>query len=182
MPTIVYGNRPETILRQSANENARKTNHVLMGTWLEVVDTDGQWLKVKPRSNRGRGGWVHQDDVRSEPALKIFFVDVGQGDGAIVESPSKRLLIDGGPGKGFYNFLKHRYRPIFDLGEKVHFDAMIVSHPDTDHYRGLTHALKDSRFTFGKIFHNGIIRYDDDLPSGQPFDLGRLSSVVKTLD
>ena len=50
---------------------------------------------------------------------------------------------------------------------------------NADHFAGLIHLLKDPNFTFGTIFHNGIIRYDDDdLPDGAEFDLGNL--MIKT--
>ena len=176
MTTIVYADKPETILQGRPSSSARAVNHVLMGTWLKVLGEDGAWYEVEPRANRGKGGWVRKSHTRATPALKIFVVDVGQGDGAIVEAPNGRLLIDGGPSKSYYRFLRHRYWPLIKAGEKVHFDAVVVSHPDMDHFRGLTHALNDPGFTFGEVFHNGIIRYDDDFPSGHPFDLGRLES------
>lgn len=181
MPSVVYADQSETILRKSKSSSASAANHVLMGTWLEVLQEDGAWYEVQPRSNRGPGGWVRKSDTRDTPVLKVFVVDVGQGDGMIVEGPGKRLLIDGGPNKGFYKFLRHRYWPIIKTGEKVHFDALVVSHPDMDHFRGLTYALRDPDFTFGTVFHNGIIRYDDDEPAGQPFDLGKLNSAKDTL-
>ena len=149
MPDVVYADKPETILWTS-RDGGRKTNHVLMGTWLKILQEDNGWYEVQPRSNRGKGGWVPISHTRSTPVLKVFFVDVGQGDGAIIEAPNGRILIDGGPNKGHYNFLRHRYWPIIKTGEKVHFDAVVVSHPDFDHFAGLTHALKDPDFTFGK--------------------------------
>ena len=173
---VVFANHSETVLRKRPRRNAGAANHVLMGTWLQVLEEDGDWLRVEPRSNRGSGGWVLQSHTRSKPALKVFFVDVGQGDGAIVEAPNGRLLIDGGPSKAYYQFLRHRYKPLIEVGEKVHFDAVVVSHPDTDHFQGLTHALNDQDFTFGTVFHNGIIRYDKNTPSDRHFDLGRLES------
>ncbi|MCP4691652.1 MAG: hypothetical protein GY859_26635 [Desulfobacterales bacterium] len=53
---------------------------------------------------------------------------------------------------------------------------MVISHPDTDHYRGLIRVLKDRDFSFGAIYHNGIIRYNKQKPAGKPFDLGRLKA------
>ena len=173
MSDVVYGNKPETILRADHRFSARPTNYVLLGTWLKVLSKNGEWIEVET-AGRGPSGWVHSDDVRNTPCLKVFFVDVGQGDGAIVESPNGNLLIDGGPSKGFHAFLRHLYRPTIDTGKKIHFDAVVMSHPDTDHYRGLTRVLKDSDFSFGTIYHNGIIRYNRSKPAGQPFDLGRL--------
>lgn len=180
MPEYVYGNEPETIIRSSARKTARKVNHVLMGSILEVVDKDDDWLKVDSLG-KGKSGWVHEDDVRDTPVLKTFFVDVGQGDGAIIESPEGIMLVDGGPNANFFKFMKHRYRRILRSGEKVEIKAMVVSHPDYDHYNGLTAILKDERFKVGAIYHNGIIRYDDDrLPPGTDFDLGKLKT--RTVD
>ena len=116
--TIVYADKPETVLRKSPNKSAKHVNHVLLGTWLKVVDEDGDWLSVEPRK-AGKPGWVHNDDVRDTPVLKIFYVDVGQGDGAIIEHPDGILLIDGGPNKNMYKFMVHRYGPIFDEGKKM---------------------------------------------------------------
>jgi len=145
-----------------------------MGSILEVIGKDGDWLKVDALG-KGRSGWVHKDDVRDTPILKTFFVDVGQGDGAIVESPEGVMLVDGGPNANFYNFLKHRYGRLLKSGQPVEIRAMVVSHPDFDHFNGLTAILKDKRFKVGTIYHNGIIRYDEDnLPADTNFDLGKL--------
>lgn len=174
MSQFIYGNKPETVIRASARSNARRVNHILLGSILKVVSTEGDWLEVDSLG-KGKSGWVHEDDVRSTPILKIFFVDVGQGDGAIVESPEGIMLVDGGPNSNFFKFMKHRYRRLLRSDRQVEIKAMVVSHPDYDHYNGLTAILKDSRFKVGTIYHNGIIRYDDDnLPSGTDFDLGKL--------
>lgn len=173
MSDVVYGNRPETVLRATPKASGRERNHVLLGTWLKVQSTQGNWLEVET-AGRGPGGWVHKSDVRETPALKVFFVDVGQGDGAIIESPTGNLLIDGGPNRNFHSFLRHLYGPTIASGKKIHFDAVIMSHPDFDHFNGLTRVLQDDDFTFGTIYHNGIIRYDDDTAAGSPFDLGTL--------
>ncbi|WP_281559967.1 MBL fold metallo-hydrolase [Thalassomonas sp. RHCl1] len=174
MSQFIYGNKPETVIRASARSRARRVNHVLLGSILKVVSTEGDWLEVDSLG-KGDSGWVHKDDVRSTPILKTFFVDVGQGDGAIVESPEGIMLVDGGPNSNLFKFMKRRYRRILRSGQQLEIKAMVVSHPDYDHYNGLTAILKDSRFKVGTIYHNGIIRYDDDnLPSGTKFDLGKL--------
>ena len=169
---VVYANEPELIIRKSHQENSKKVNHVLLGTWLRVMSEHEDWLQVET-AGRGVGGWVRKRNVREKPCLKIFFVDVGQGDGAIIESPNGNLLIDGGLSKKFHSFMKHRYKPMIDRGEDVHFDALVMSHPDRDHFEGLKWVLKDENFTFGTIYHNGIIRYDKKKKQG--FDLGRLN-------
>ncbi len=115
MNGIVYGNRPETILRERDRLSASATNHVLLGTWLEVQERRGDSVRVE-KAGRGPGGWVQSDDVRDTPCLKVFFVDVGQGDGAIVESPFGNLLIDGGPSRGFHSFMRRLCRPTIRSG------------------------------------------------------------------
>ncbi len=180
MPDVVFGNRSETIIRKTARKDGRIVNKVLLGTFLRVIEDHDPWLKVETR-NAGTGGFVHRDDIRDTPALKIFFVDVGQGDGAIIEHPDGIMLIDGGPNKNLYKFARRRYRPLIQETGNIHIESLVVSHPDADHFAGLIHMLKDPDFTFGTIFHNGIIRYDDDdLPNGAEFDLGNL--MTKTIN
>jgi len=118
MPEFVYGNQPETVIRATARSRGRRVNHVLMGSILEVIDRDGDWIKVDSLG-KGKSGWVHEDDVRDTPILKTFFVDVGQGDGAIIESPEGIMLVDGGPNSNFFKFMKRRYRRILNSGEKI---------------------------------------------------------------
>lgn len=170
--TVVFADKPETIIRKAPSASAKALNHVLLGTWLGVKDESGDFLEVTTRK-AGRGGWVHKSDVRDDPVLKLFYVDVGQGDGAIIEHPEGIMVIDGGPNKNLYRFMLHRYSPIFAEGKKVHIGALVMSHPDADHFAGLTHILKDDRFTIGTVFHNGIKRYNSKHPDVD-FDLGTL--------
>lgn len=157
-PSIVFCDRGETILRDSPRKNATPTNTLLLGSLLEVDEISGEWYYVNTR-RKGDPGWIHKDDVRENPCLKIFYVDVGQGDGVLIESPQGIIVIDGGEHTGFHRFLKYRYKPLFEKGEKIHINAMVMSHPDADHYKGLIPILRDDRFTIDTIYHNGIVRY-----------------------
>ncbi len=169
----VFGNKPETIIYKT--EKLKKVvNHVLLGTRLDVVKETEVAFEVDTRG-RGKPGWVKKNDVRDTPILKIFFVDVGQGDGAIIESPEGIILLDGGPSSNFYKFLLHRYRKILRDQRKVDIKAIITSHPDWDHFNGLTAVIKDSRFFIDRIYHNGIIRYDGK-PPGRNTEIGRTTT------
>ena len=69
--------------------------------------------------------------------LRIFFIDVGQGDSTLIITPDKKtVLIDGGGSDSF------------DVGEKVllpylldrrilKIDYVLISHFDTDHCGGI---------------------------------------------
>ena len=86
--------------------------------------------------------------------MTIIFFDVGQGDAALVQTPGgKNLLIDTGP-RGFG----------YDAGERIldpnlrflgisHLDAVVISHPHSDHLGGLPHLLRN--FRVDQVWHNG---------------------------
>ncbi|MBE3583266.1 MAG: ComEC/Rec2 family competence protein [Limnochordaceae bacterium] len=65
--------------------------------------------------------------------LRVWFVDVGQGDAALIQAPGQMpLLVDGGPaaaGPSLREFVKRQVG-----GAKV---GLVVSHPHSDHEQGL---------------------------------------------
>lgn len=75
--------------------------------------------------------------------LKIYFIDVGQGDSTLIVTPSKKtILIDGGGSESF------------DVGEKVllpylldrrirKIDYIMISHFDTDHCKGIFTVIEN---------------------------------------
>ena len=65
-------------------------------------------------------------------------LDVGQGDGLFIESPTgTQILIDGGPPKKILSALARIMSP-FDK----HLDAIIITNPDQDHIGGFLDVLK----------------------------------------
>ena len=69
----------------------------------------------------------------------VEFIDVGQGDCALVQCDGHYMMIDGGPSKAsstVYTILKNK-------GIKA-IDLMIATHPDEDHIGGLSGALNYS--------------------------------------
>ena len=65
--------------------------------------------------------------------LKIYFIDVGQGDSTLIVTPqNKTILIDGGGSKD-YDVGKNTLLPyLLDRGYNS-IDYMIISHFDNDH-------------------------------------------------
>jgi len=69
-------------------------------------------------------------------ALRITFVDVGQGDSSIVEMPDgTSMVIDGGGGSARPGM--RALLPILRARRRSHVDVVVVSHPHPDHYEGL---------------------------------------------
>jgi len=159
-----YAGIAELPLRKMRNLDSKgATTTVLLGAWMGVVEErDDGWLKVR---SFGKEGWVREEHTRDDEALKLFFIDVGQGDACLIECPGRRFLVDGGPSINLYQYLtKWKYKWLLQGGHKVHFDAVFVSHFDADHFKGLIKVINDERFTFGAIYHNGIARFDKDRP------------------
>ncbi len=87
--------------------------------------------------------------------LEITFIDVGQGNSALIKFPGGNvMLVDGG---GFYD-------RSFDLGKYVvapylwrekikKVDIMVLTHPDQDHIGGLPFLAEN--FEVGEIWSNG---------------------------
>lgn len=95
-----------------------------------------------------------------EITLKVYFLDVGQGDAILVDTPShKQLLIDGGRNKQIVSELGK----ILPFGDRI-LDVVIATHPDADHIGGLPEVV--SRYDVGLLLESGVEsenKIDDEL-------------------
>ncbi len=73
----------------------------------------------------------------------ITFLDVGQGDCAIINTDKgKKIFIDTGGNSYDPNLFNRAYRPFLSMLKTVEIDAVILSHHHPDHYRALEDLLK----------------------------------------
>jgi competence protein ComEC len=90
----------------------------------------------------------------SPDQLQVVFLDVGQGDAAIVQSAGKTALIDaggslgGGPDPGLASVL-----PVLEALRVRKLDLVVLSHPHPDHYGGLAAVL--ARFPPAELWDTG---------------------------
>jgi beta-lactamase superfamily II metal-dependent hydrolase len=92
--------------------------------------------------------------------LKIFYLDVGQGDGVLIEVGELKILVDAGPGSNMSGYLtKWQYTYLIKDNKPIHIDYLFVSHFDTDHYKGFVKIIENLAFTFGNIYHAGILKF-----------------------
>lgn len=90
--------------------------------------------------------------------FSVSFLDVGQGDAILIESPTGvQMLIDGGPGTSVLR----------ELGKKLSFfdrsiDVVIETHPDQDHIAGLVDVFE--RYEVGVFIEPGI---ENDTPASR---------------
>ncbi len=90
----------------------------------------------KPRTAAVSQTIYREEDFES---LRIYAIDVGQGDATLVIGPSgKTLLIDSGP-------VESGRRDILPLMNALHIDALnwiVLTHYDADHIGGLSEVLQ----------------------------------------
>lgn len=82
--------------------------------------------------------------------LTVTFLDVGQGDATLIESPNgTQVLIDGGKNRAVIRELS-REMPLFDRS----IDVVLATHPDADHIGGLVDVLK--RYRIGLVVQSSV--------------------------
>lgn len=98
-----------------------KLRHIVLGVCLLV-------LAVSTASSANQ----------KDGLLKIYFLDVGQGDAVFIETPNgSQVLIDGGPDEKVVSGLSS-VMPFYDR----EIDVVVATHPHADHITGLIEVLK----------------------------------------
>jgi competence protein ComEC len=91
----------------------------------------------------------YQDFKSLKTNLTFAMLDVGQGDGLFIESPTgTQIMFDGGPAHSVLGPLSRVMSP-FDKT----IDAMVITNPDADHIGGFLDILKN--YKVGVVFKSG---------------------------
>lgn len=120
-----------------------------------------------------KGNWK-VDIIRREKAepLRVFILDVGQGDSIFMEFPyGETMLVDAGSWDSYgiphlKNFLNDYFREHSYKNNTI--DVVVASHPDYDHIKGLRDIIKNYRVNW----------YIDN---GQPASSTLYKSLMKTV-
>jgi competence protein ComEC len=96
--------------------------------------------------------------AKAPTGLEVDFLDVGQGDSALVKTPNGHYyLVDGGPDK----------KVLEQMGAEIPFsknlDGIILTHPHADHVAGLNYVL--DRYRVGRIYMTGATHTAPDYVS-----------------
>ncbi|MDE0243162.1 MAG: MBL fold metallo-hydrolase [Candidatus Kaiserbacteria bacterium] len=84
------------------------------------------------------------------PMVRVHFLDVGQGDSILIETPSGRqVLVDAGRDGAVSAALNH----VMQASDK-HIDALVMTHPDADHIGGFAAVL--DQYDISSVIHSFI--------------------------
>ncbi|MBS4534567.1 DNA internalization-related competence protein ComEC/Rec2 [Clostridium sp. D2Q-14] len=93
--------------------------------------------------------------ILNQSKWNVNFIDVGQGDSALVEIKSKCFFIDtGGTTFGDYDVGENILIPYLLKKGINEIDGVFISHFHDDHVKGLISILKDSKIKVNNIFFN----------------------------
>jgi competence protein ComEC len=107
------------------------------------------------------GLWVWSPrDLPEKESVRLTFLDVGQGDAAVIEtSEGPVMLVDGGGAFDSTDQGRAVIAPFLWNRGIRRLDVVVATHPQLDHIGGLTYVARE--FTIGELWTNGI---DRDLP------------------
>lgn len=89
---------------------------------------------------------------RSVSGLRVDFIDVGQGDGILLETEEQVILVDGGSTQ-IKKLGEQRLEPLLKSRGIRTIDMVFVSHGDQDHISGLTWLLEeDTGIEISRLF------------------------------
>jgi len=169
MAEIRYAKGPVVYLYDPEDLETRK-KQLLWGDWLRIgneIDTD--WSEVSWGKQKLA---IRKVDYQQERVLEMIFLDVGQGDGCILTTPmvgarERIMIIDAGVGDNMAGYLNYRFR---DFKKKFTFHAAVITHPDSDHYRGFKPVFENEQVSFEHVYHNGLMERTGSQPLGPVTD------------
>ena len=87
---------------------------------------------------------------RIRPELKVTVLDVGQGDGIVIETAHSRFMIDGGS-TSQKELAGYRLVPFMSYEGIGSLDAVILTHEDEDHMSGILEMLEMTEKRRGSV-------------------------------
>jgi len=83
----------------------------------------------------GFAGGGHRPQLLPPAGFRVVFLDVGQGDSALLQTAAGSVLVDEGPPEA------HVGRQLRELGVR-HLTAVVLTHPERDHVGGAVEVLR----------------------------------------
>lgn len=88
--------------------------------------------------------WPARGSATSNGRLTLTFLDVGQGDAAVITTPNgHHVVVDAGPANDRFDAGERRVVPFLRRAGVARVDLLILSHPHLDHVGGAAALLDD---------------------------------------
>ena len=151
----------ETLLGGAVVQTYIRDPWYLLAMALGLVGL-AQWPRPRLRWRLGAaalsiaaaGVWAGVLTGAHSPRLDVVFLDVGHGDAVLVTLPNgRRLLIDAGGRDAFSDQGARTVLPHLERYALRRLDAVVVTHPHSDHLGGLPALL--GAVPVGRVLHNG---------------------------
>jgi beta-lactamase superfamily II metal-dependent hydrolase len=181
LTTLAWGD-DVTVLDDSGGTFKVQIGLLTTGTDKTIVGEQTGFIRPPAKAS----GLTLADVVTTERLdpgiLKVDFVDVQQGDAALIETPRGRvMLLDGGDNQLFARYLASRFRGTSDSQRKS-IECIVITHGDADHFAGLTEIFQSESFAGinpgeekqkrlfihpKRVFHNGLVKRPGELSTGK---------------
>jgi beta-lactamase superfamily II metal-dependent hydrolase len=157
------------------------------GDNVKVVEKSGNVWKLdfsrqvwneaanKPEWKQIYGQIPDKTHFLEKPILKIRFVDCGQGDAAIIESPQGKIVfLDGGENLDLTHYVSAAWAHIL-RSKPLETETIVVTHGDADHFSGLTKLLQRTRgnkepiLSIKRVYHNGLVKAPESVAKASTF-------------
>lgn len=98
---------------------------------------------------------------RHSKETRIHYLDIGQGNATLLQLPDgKNILIDGGGAHSTrFNIGRSVIAPFLRKQRIWHLESILISHPDSDHFNGISFLL--GQFSPDTLYINGQEEKDD---------------------
>ena len=190
LATMAWGDEVE-VVDGSLPDRILVRHPFLKETGAPLELTEKQAYIRKPRKGASAAGVVVPQSSSVARVLKVDFVDVQQGDAAVLETPSgKVVLVDGGDNQLFARYLASRFRDTSAESPKE-IDCIVVTHGDADHFSGLSRIHQSETEDSGwkklfisprRVFHNGLVKRPSKKAGKRVPDRELLGATVKGPD
>lgn len=119
-----------------------------------------------------------QAHVERRTTMTVF--DVGQGQAVLLEYPGGRMLVDGGGStSSFFDVGRSILAPALTAGRLPRLDAVLVSHTDMDHARGLRWILE--HFDVGRLYWSSFSSRDDSADAAALREIIRRRNIPESI-
>ena len=120
--------------------------------------------------------WLDDVQARQDGRVALTMFDVGQGQAVLIEVPEGRVLVDGGGGASpFFDCGRSILAPALTYRRMPRLDAVLVSHTDMDHARGLRWILE--HFEVGCLVWSSFSAEDDSVDGRALREMARRRSI-----